>query len=251
MEWLNRNDNKGNVKRKQADYDKLKEYAAKLDADVIALQEIDDKPAAARVFDGLQYELHFEKRNNLQRTGFAVRKGLKFRKNHDFTALALGGSVRRGADITLEIGGAKLRLLSVHLKSGCFQASLDTPGNDCPKLKQQLPLLEQWIDARANEDTPFLVLGDFNRRFIDGDTFFPELDDSNPPNADLNDAGAGMSSKCEGGKFPVYIDHIVLDKRAAARMAPGSFNQLIYDPADESTFRLSDHCPIFIRLAIP
>jgi endonuclease/exonuclease/phosphatase family metal-dependent hydrolase len=176
---------------------------------------------------------------------------LKFRKNPDFTALSLGGSVRRGADITLEIGGAKLRLLSVHLKSGCFQGSLDAGGDDCTKLKQQLPLLEQWIDARANEQAAFVVLGDFNRRFITGDAFWPEIDDGQPPNADLTDAGEGKTSSCQGGKFPVYIDHVVLDKRAAAQTAPESFSQLVFDPADEAKFKLSDHCPISVRVSIP
>jgi hypothetical protein len=106
-----------------------------------------------------------EDRNDTQRTGFAVRTGLTAIDNGDFAALALDGSVRRGVDITVTVAGQPIRLLSVHLKSGCFDVPLSTPGNDCGKLLQQVPLLEGWIDQRTQEGMAFAILGDWNRRF--------------------------------------------------------------------------------------
>ena len=66
------------------------------------------------------------------------------------------------------LGGQPLRLLSVHLKSFCHQDDLDnvsaSDNTDCGKLKRQIPILESWIEARAQEGVPLVVLGDFNRR---------------------------------------------------------------------------------------
>jgi hypothetical protein len=43
-----------------------------LDADVIALQEVDGPEAARLIFDPAEYEFHFSSQNNPQRTGFAI-----------------------------------------------------------------------------------------------------------------------------------------------------------------------------------
>ena len=41
----------------------------------------------------------------------------------------------------------------------------------CVKLSEQIKPLERWIDSRASEDVPFIVLGVFNRRFNHDITF--------------------------------------------------------------------------------
>ena len=234
----------GAVKRIDADYEALAVLAQELNADIVALQEVDGPPAAARVFDPQKYNFFFSDRNDVQRTGFAVRKGIEVVADEDFTVLALDGSVRRGTDITVKVGGQHLRLLSVHLKSRCFEKPLDTDNRHCRKLAAQLPILEDWIDRRTAEEVPFVVLGDFNRRFdAAGDTFFPEIDDGAPPPLDLVRAIEGEESRCLGGRFPRYIDHIVLDEQVAPMLVQGSFEQIQITEADEQRFALSDHCP--------
>jgi hypothetical protein len=83
------------------------------------------------------------------------------------------------------LDGQPLRLLSVHLKSFCHEDDLDdvSPGDNthCGRLKQQIPILESWIEERAQAGVPLVVLGDFNRRFnIAGDDMWRELDDGDP-----------------------------------------------------------------------
>jgi hypothetical protein len=64
----------------------------------------------------------------------------------------------------------------VHLKSGCFDQAHS--GSACSTLFEQVPVLETWIDQPAGEDVPFIVLGDFNRRFnLPGEPIWAELDD--------------------------------------------------------------------------
>jgi hypothetical protein len=87
-----------------------------------------------------------------------------------------------GTEILVEKDGNLLRLMSVHLKSGCHGGSLEpatTP--DCITLAAQRAPLEGWIDAAATAQVPFVIVGDWNRR-IDvhgqGDHVWGEIDDA-------------------------------------------------------------------------
>jgi endonuclease/exonuclease/phosphatase family metal-dependent hydrolase len=248
LAWLNRRAQHGPVRRSLADYQRLQRYAQRLQADVIAVQEVDGEEALRQVFSPDEYEYHLAAQRDVQRVGFAYRKSLPVERHPDLTALDVGG-LRVGADLTLHVNGKALRLLAVHLKSGCFAAPLSSRQAACVKLQAQLPVLERWIDDRARANEPFLVLGDFNRRLNAQDPFYTELDDGEPPNADLSLVAAGHASHCWSGKYPEFIDHMLLSRDAAAWLQPNSFVELAYDGAD-AAFRskLSDHCPIEIVL---
>jgi exonuclease III len=254
IEHLRDQNGEGPVPRQDEDYARLAGYADALGADVIALQEIENETAARRVFAAGKYQLFVEGRNDAQRTGFAVRTGLAVADNGDFAALALDGSVRRGVDITVTVAGQPIRLLSVHLKSGCFDVPLSTPDNDCEKLLRQVPLLEGWIDQRTQEGVPFAILGDWNRRFDaePGQEFWREIDDGLPAPLDLLRVTEGIEARCPSApQFDDFIDHIVLDEQAARWMVDGSFLQVQYRPEDAAFFdRLSDHCPIRVAIEV-
>jgi exonuclease III len=254
IEHLRDQNGEGPVPRQDADYALLAKYATALGAHVIALQEVENEAAGRRVFAANEYQLFVEGRNNPQRTGFAVKNGLAVVNNGDFAALALDGSVRRGVDITVTTAGQPIRLLSVHLKSGCFEVPLSTPGNDCEKLLQQVPVLEGWIDQRTQEGVPFAILGDWNRRFDaePGQEFWREIDDGLPAPLDLLRVAEGIEAHCPSAPgFDEFIDHIVLDEQAARFVVEGSFLQLQYGSEDAAAFdKLSDHCPIRVTLEV-
>ena len=134
------------VKRYPIDYERIKCYTRLIDADIVAVQEIDGEEALRRVFDNDVYDFHMSSRNTSQDTGFAYKKGLTVTERPDYTALDVGG-VRRGCRIDVTHNGKTIRLMSVHLKSGCF--SNNHSGSACNKLKQQVPKLEEWIDTSA------------------------------------------------------------------------------------------------------
>ncbi len=248
LEWLYRTSGAGTVRRTDADYERLEAYANRLAADVIAVQEVDGEDALRRVFDDATYDYHVASQPGVQLTGFAYRSGLAVVEHPDYAELDVGG-VRNGTELTVVVNGQPLRLLNVHLKSGCFDEPLSTPSNACTKLKAQLPILERWIDARAAANEPFLVLGDFNRRMRAGEAFYTELDDGQPANADLTLATEGRASRCWGGTYAQLVDHLVLSRDATPWMIEGSFAQLDYDAAD-APFKatLSDHCAVSIML---
>lgn len=227
----------------------LRRYARALDADVVALEEVDGPEAAAEIFPPDRYTLFFTADHVVQRVGFAVKRGIAVVPNPDLVALdVVPGArfrLRSGADITLEFPTAKLRLLAVHLKAGCQQAPLDGAGRSCETLRRQLAPLEGWVVQRREEGVPFIVLGDFNRR-MDG----PEaLQAGLLAAAPLLRVTAGRASPCWGGNG--FIDHIFLGGAARAWMVPDSMRVMVYRGKPEAMEHLSDHCPVSVKLDLP
>jgi endonuclease/exonuclease/phosphatase family metal-dependent hydrolase len=168
----------------------------------------------------------------------------------------MNDDVRRGVELRLFPNTPQeLRLLSVHLKSGCARDSLDSARQSCGELARQVPVLEHWIDAQASEHKPFAVLGDFNRdlqREPSGASFWDEIDDASPPEADLVNTAEGQAfQNCMTSQtFSGFIDYIILGRRMAQGLVKGSFGRELFPPKDAQRRRLSDHCPVFIRLRV-
>ena len=270
LEHLAEADGQGCRPRTEADYAKLRSYAERLGADVIAFQEVETAAAAARVFDPTKYEIVMSGQPYPppsgkcggdsaqtflpQRTGFAIRKGITFKVNPPLEALNVnrdGGPLRWGVDVTLD-GKEPLRLLGVHLKSGC-SAGFKADDDDCPPLMAQVPIVEGWIDAREAAGEAFAVLGDFNRRLKPADMeVWQAWDDGDPKGLDLHIAaleadGGPYAPKCDGGRYPDFIDHVVLSGRAFKRWDRRSFSELAYDERGDAM--PSDHCPVAVILS--
>ena len=240
--------------RSNQDIKAMRKYARDLDADVVALQEIDGIDAARLLFT--HHEFCFSGRVAVQNNGFAIRRGLPFACGPDLEPLSLNGDVRRGVELRLFPGTpSELRLLSVHLKSGCARDVLSSAKPSCTELARQAPALESWIDDQARNHRPFAVLGDFNRdlrREPAGISLWGEIDDSDPPEADLVNTAEGQAfQNCMPQQtFSGYIDYIVLGRRMARGLVENSFGRELYRPRDAQRRKLSDHCPVFIRLRV-
>jgi endonuclease/exonuclease/phosphatase family metal-dependent hydrolase len=232
--------------RSEADFARLAQYAVELNADVVAIEEVDGFPAATKVFPRELYSVHMTRDHVLQRVGIAVRRGLHYDMNPDVTALSTN-HLRSGADITLHLGSSDLRVLAVHLKTGCRNQPLPrTHDRACLELRDQVPVLAEWIAARQRDGVPFIILGDFNRWMDGRDTFMAELRQAAP----LVRATEGQSSPCWGAEN--FIDHIIAGGAAANWMHAGTLRVLTYREADQAMKdRLSDHCPVSVRFAVP
>ncbi len=256
LEFLAEKNGSGCHPRDDADYARMKRAINDLDADVIAFAEVESPAAAARVFDPERYIIVMEARPGKpggmcgpgssqtfirQAVGFAIRQGISFTRNPDITDLQIGNpNLRSGADVTIKPAqGEPLRLLAVHLKSGCFQGTL---GSACSQLLQQMPVLARWIDTAAAGKTRFAVLGDWNRRLaLKDDIFWATIDDKVPFNDDLTLTDRGALPSCDP-RFHDFIDHIVLDKRAGQQFA--RFSEIV-PPSGQNS---SDHCPLVVEL---
>jgi endonuclease/exonuclease/phosphatase family metal-dependent hydrolase len=244
--------------RAPADYAALARYARQLDADVIALQEVDGPEAAARVFDPSTYAFFFAREDDVQRTGFAIRKTLRATQNEDLDRLDLRAgsrrSLRRGTDVTVGSGQARIRLLSIHLNAGCNSGPIDRPDPECETLNRQTEILSGWISARQRDRMAFAVLGDFNRRLTGPNPHEDMMRALAGPEIPLIRATEGRSNPCwsdaRGGR--PFIDHILLGGGAERWWLRDSLRVLVYAERDGAKRDLlSDHCPVSIRLALP
>jgi endonuclease/exonuclease/phosphatase family metal-dependent hydrolase len=256
LEHLAEGNGEGCRPRTNSEYEDLRQHAQRLNADVVALQEVENERAAARVFPSDQWMILMSSRPGSARSsqcresasnkilrqavGFAIRKGIPFKRNSDVSELGLGDpDLRWGVDVTLQLA-TPLRLLAVHLKSGC-NAGRDPTDKDCDVLFRQAPVLEAWVDARAKAGEHFAVLGDWNRRTgLAEDALLGIVSDDDPPQGRLIMATAGRKATCIS-RYTDYIDHIALGLLAKDRLVPNSFSEYRYGE-DESRFP-SDHCP--------
>jgi endonuclease/exonuclease/phosphatase family metal-dependent hydrolase len=239
--------------RSEQEFARLRAYATRLAADVVALQEVDGPLAAARVFDATRYDFHFPAETDTQRAGFAWRRGLTVTRNPDLMALDLAPSarfsLRRGADITVRDGDAPpIRLLSVHLDGGCAWDPIRQPNSrDCQNLGRQAEILRNWIAARRAEGVAFAILGDFNRRMERNDEFIALLNEAAP----LTRVTQGFANPCttSGTGSRPFIDHILLGGPARDWLVRDSFRVMVFTERDGAIReRLSDHCPVSVRI---
>ncbi len=151
--------------KQPADIAVLRGYAEQLNADVIAIQEIDGADIAAKIFPPDRYVIHLTADRVIQRTGFAVRRNLSFTANPDLVGLALDLNVphplRSGADITVRQQENNLRLLSIHLKTGCRQDPLSRSTRpQCDTLRANI------LTLAAGESIPWHYHTDITDAFV-------------------------------------------------------------------------------------
>jgi endonuclease/exonuclease/phosphatase family metal-dependent hydrolase len=269
-------------------YARLGAIAREINADIFAFQEVEGEQALARILPAHEYAFYVPDSPWIQRVGFAVRKGrIAVRHASGYAPLGamMGKRSRSGADLDVLIDGRPVRILAVHLKSACHARPLTDetrhPRDDgseapaCIQLGKQVKPLKDWIEARERERTPFLILGDFNRRF---DTlpettgpprdqfgrqlgFWREIAERKGGDLVRLTAGQEQLRSCWGGdpKLPtneraMFIDHIITDSALAKRVVPDSVRQWalregkITREVRAELRELSDHCPLSVRI---
>ncbi len=235
--------------RAPEDFALLRHYAEHLNADVVAFQEVDGDEAAAAVFEPTRYTILSIDEPVVQRVGLAVRHSIIVHRNPDYTALDVEPNeahrLRYGLDATLTLpGGARIRVLVVHLKTGCQRDPIARSARpQCAILRAQIPPLAAWVAARQAEGVAFLLMGDFNRVFDHPEEMGRALAEAAP----LLRVTEGASDPCWDGSE--FIDHIFAGGPARFWVVPGSLRvQIFHETGAAWRERLSDHCPVSVML---
>ena len=224
---------------------------------MIALQEVDGPDAAALVFP--DYAFCFTRREHVQNVGFAVRPGLPFRCA-DYAALALGGEgLRWGAELTAVPGQHPAdRAAFRPPEVGLPDQVLTNRRDDCRRLRRAgagAGALDRRARGAGRSPSPCWATSTAASRASGTPhataigklvAMWPELDDGDPPEADLFNAGADHGAiGCNNGHgVRMPIDHIVLGRKLTRRLVAGSFRVWDYPVGP----RWPDHCVISTEL---
>ncbi len=266
IEHLAENNGEGCVARTEQDYAKLRNFAATMDADVVALQEVESVKAVARVFPESDWEIVLSDRpssgsyecrgsgrpSTQQRVAYAIRKGIEFEKIDSFKELALNNpGLRYGLVIRLTGTPEPVDVLNVHMKSGCFVNDYSTSDRSaCETFEKQVPILDEWVEKKVEEKTAFVILGDFNHRInTPGNRFWQDLKDMEGNQINIRSSMEGVRG-CHP-RYPDPIDHILVGPETFKFYSEGSEDVFYFGMTPETMTEddmLSDHCPISLDL---
>jgi hypothetical protein len=181
-----------------------------------------------------------------------------------------GRQTRWALDATLSKDGSVIRLLVVHMKSGCAEDPIQEPSSNpnCPALSRQIPHLKNWIWNAHQTNVPVIVLGDFNRRLDREGADITQTDfwdiirgASTPASTDdvvLTHVPTGKEFKCwptQPAPQRFAIDFFVLNEKAKAIADLSSYWKWRYGKdLEEHTPQSrwpSDHCAIQLNVKFP
>lgn len=267
------------TRRDESDFPILASYATQFgldsgSADLIALQEIGTKAAAERLFPTDDYLILMSSRYHDDQASkteggiyaaIAIRKdsGIELVRQHDIASLSVlhdGRPTRSAVAALLEYNGTRFWFVSLHLKSSCstVRNAHTSINDDCVTFWAQGETLTNWIAERRSEGTPFILAGDFNRRFRQFQNEGPFWERIN--GGDLNEPWLSqhpefVTRKCptRKGSSTQPIDWILLDASVAHWFVEGSFWERRFRQADIDAAGpgdLSDHCPISIDVLV-
>ncbi len=258
---------------------RLAELVALRNADVIAVQEVQNAAALRSVLPPGYRVACFTSRRDAQNVGYAVRDSLAAAVDcREVTPLSLEEDpsterpLRRGLALGITVRDTRITLLAVHLKSGCPGGPMDAPNRAaCRSLQRQAAPLEAWIEAQAHAGRPFMIVGDWNRDLeaeirggyaartgaaapttavVAGEVrnLWPEINDGDPPDSAMAlvamDRSAASSRACHRN-----LDQIAVSATLMAMLDPASLEDDRLPARFETRpVAASDHCPMSTRL---
>ena len=240
----------------------LKTYAATINADIVAMQEVHSSEAVHQIFPKSDWQVvmsqrpdneAFDCRNSnqtstQQKVAFAVKKGLNIENIESKPAFGLNSrGLRHGLEIVVGTEFGSMSLLNVHMKSGCFVDDYSSSGKrSCQTYAQQAPILDDYIEQKDALNQPFVVLGDFNHRLAEASNVFAKELAVNDDGTPLTVFNATRSLVGCHEYYPAPIDHILVGK---VNLEKVSFEPKVFHYKDmEPSRMLSDHCAVTVTL---
>ncbi len=251
MEWLGDNTPDDQKIRTESDLKLLAQVVRDTEADIIALQEIENDEAMKQLLVHLpEYRFALGATGGKQHVGFMVKSRISNAEFlGDVPAIAVEKN-RTKAGYLLRVRenqtGTEWLFLSVHLKATSRADSTPALEERSRELRRlQAAQLRAWSDSLFQGDSlkHLVLIGDFN-------------DSPKRKNTSLDTLQAAQNLtfltaenvSCSYAGAPA-IDHIVCSKQVLKRFRRGSLYTLNFHTmlSDQEAKRVSDHCPVVCR----
>ncbi len=242
----------------------LQAYARGLNADIVALQEVASLEAVALLFPEEEWQLYLSERpdsesyecrgsgapSTQQKLAYAVKNGIEVLEVVDFDELGLDNpGLRHGMELNAATSMGEIRLLNVHMKSGCFVDDFSREDSDaCQTYALQAPVLDGWIERMESRTQPYVVLGDFNHRLSAPYNRMTQLmgDNSDGSPSTLVNKTALLIG-CHPW-YPAPIDHILVGNMQDPALITSAMAH-DFDNMDPDAM-LSDHCAVSLTMEV-
>ena len=166
--------------RTESEIDNMRQYIARVDADIFALQEVASTDAVRLLFPEKEWQVFISPRRDSepytcrksgsistqQKTAFAIKKGIRVNSTEGISLLGLDISgLRYGLEINVTTELGPIAILNVHMKSGCFVDNFSrSDSNACAIFAKQAAILDEWVESKESQNEAYMILGDFNHR---------------------------------------------------------------------------------------
>ncbi len=248
IEWLGDMIN-DRIDRVPEDYKLIAEIIKKSDADIIALQEIENYKALKLLTKYLpEFESYLGKKGNQQNLGLLYKKNIRVDFIKEYTPLIIEeGRTRPGLVFDCKAGNFDFVMMVVHYKSTSKYEDTKEKIQKSQDLRAaQIQKTHFWADSilRNTKEQDIIILGDFNDTPMrkKNNLFAIFKFDSN---------FVFLTENLKSCKYPnaYSIDHILVSKTTNSRYIKNSLRSLDFRAIlrDQELERISDHCPVSVK----
>ncbi len=239
------------IDRIEEDYKNVADVISQIEADVIALQEIENDAAIKRVLKYLpQYDYFIDNNAGAQNVGLIYNRELEVEILDVYEPVTTGNKrLRPGLWARIKKGNFDFYAMVVHFKS----TSRYDKGEEGKKRsrgirRKQAEVINHWADSLLHNgsEQDIIILGDFNDSPVK--KRYNTLNKINSKNLEFVTADL-YSCKFEKLKG---IDHLLVSTSAKERLLAKSIGVYNLHKAYKKNIakNISDHCPVFARFDI-
>jgi endonuclease/exonuclease/phosphatase family metal-dependent hydrolase len=238
--------------RSEVDYQNVAKVISMTNADIIAVQEIENGMALQRVLKFLpNYTFSIPETDYPQNVAYIYSKNIEFKLIGEYENLAVKKKrTRPGYLAYVKKGNFDFYMMNVHLKSTSRYDSTEELRQESFILRnEQSIVLNNWIDSvmSVEKERDFIILGDFNDNPTRGQkSYIKDLS----RNIKLQFLTADVKS-CKNPNWD-NIDHIIVSLSAHKRLNTTSVTNINFYQALGTEFAksISDHCPVVATFEI-
>ena len=233
--------------RTKDDIRNINQVITAINADILALQEIENSKAIQNIVDTMKYNIFISSYPKEQKTALIISKKIQVLNTYQLDAISLGNEdLRPGLVAYCKHNGYDFFVGSFHFKSTSRYD--DTPFKKSRSFdirKEQSLILVDEIKKLIldKKDEDVILLGDFNDN--------PSKNNSNITALE-NDEFDFLTSDMMSCKYSIWksIDHIIVSKPIKNKVVASTLAMIdINTMFDENEAKkVSDHCPIIVKI---